>query len=58
MIHHEDRGPVALLTIDRSERRNALDHEASSSCWKPTLPRRPLGWWCSGAGPEGLLFGN
>jgi enoyl-CoA hydratase len=28
MIHREDRGPVALLTIDRVERRNALDHEA------------------------------
>lgn len=28
MIHREDRGPVALLTIDRPERRNALDHEA------------------------------
>lgn len=28
MIHFEDRGPVAVLTIDRAERRNALDHEA------------------------------
>jgi enoyl-CoA hydratase len=28
MIHLEDRGHVALLTIDRTERRNALDHEA------------------------------
>ena len=28
MIHLDDRGPVALLTIDRAERRNALDHEA------------------------------
>ncbi len=28
MIHREDRGPVALLTIDRVERRNALDHQA------------------------------
>lgn len=28
MIHVEDRGPVAVLTIDRAERRNALDHEA------------------------------
>jgi enoyl-CoA hydratase len=28
MIHLEDRGPVALLTIDRAERRNAVDHEA------------------------------
>ena len=28
MIHLEDRGHVALLTIDRPERRNALDHEA------------------------------
>jgi enoyl-CoA hydratase len=28
MIMREDRGPVAVLTIDRPERRNALDHEA------------------------------
>jgi enoyl-CoA hydratase len=28
MIHLEDRGHVALLTIDRTERRNALDHAA------------------------------
>ena len=28
MIHLEDRGPVALLTIDRAARRNALDHQA------------------------------
>jgi enoyl-CoA hydratase len=28
MIHLEDRGPVALITIDRPERRNALDHES------------------------------
>ena len=28
MIHLEDRGSVALLTIDRQDRRNALDHEA------------------------------
>jgi enoyl-CoA hydratase len=28
MIHLEDRGPVALLTIDRQDRRNAIDHEA------------------------------
>ena len=28
MIHLEDRGSVALITIHRPERRNALDHEA------------------------------
>lgn len=28
MIHHERRGDVALITIDRPERRNALDHDA------------------------------
>ncbi len=28
VIHLEDRGSVALLTIDRPHRRNALDHEA------------------------------
>ena len=28
MIHLDDRGPVALITIDRQDRRNALDHAA------------------------------
>lgn len=28
MIHLDDRGSVALITIDRPDRRNALDHEA------------------------------
>ncbi|MEY2431453.1 MAG: enoyl-CoA hydratase [Acidimicrobiaceae bacterium] len=28
MIHHEQRGPVALVTIDRPERRNAVDRDA------------------------------
>jgi len=28
VIHFEQRGAVALLTIDRPERRNAVDHEA------------------------------
>ncbi len=28
MIHHERRGPISLVTIDRPERRNALDHAA------------------------------
>ena len=28
MIHVDQQGPVTLLTIDRQERRNALDHEA------------------------------
>jgi len=28
MIHLESRGAVALITIDRQDRRNALDHEA------------------------------
>ncbi len=28
MIHLDDRGRVAVVTIDRPERRNALDHEA------------------------------
>jgi enoyl-CoA hydratase len=26
-VHHDQRGPVALVTLDRPERRNALDHE-------------------------------
>jgi len=28
MIHHDQRGPVTLVTIDRPERRNAVDREA------------------------------
>jgi enoyl-CoA hydratase len=28
VIHYEERGAVALVTIDRPERRNAVDHEA------------------------------
>src|SRR5262249_33882860 len=28
MIHFDQRGAVALVTIDRPERRNAVDHEA------------------------------
>lgn len=28
MIHRDDRGPVSLLTIDRPQRRNALDRDA------------------------------
>jgi enoyl-CoA hydratase len=28
MIHLDQRGPVALITIDRPERRNAVDHDA------------------------------
>jgi enoyl-CoA hydratase len=28
MIHVEQRGPVAVVTIDRQERRNALDHDS------------------------------
>jgi enoyl-CoA hydratase len=27
MIHREERGPVTLVTLDRQERRNAVDHE-------------------------------
>jgi enoyl-CoA hydratase len=28
MIHHDERGPVTLITLDRPERRNAVDLEA------------------------------
>ena len=30
MIHYEQRGAVVLVTIDRPERRNAVDREALS----------------------------
>jgi enoyl-CoA hydratase/carnithine racemase len=31
VIHSDARGPLVVLTIDRPERRNALDHEALAS---------------------------
>jgi enoyl-CoA hydratase len=63
MIHVEDRGPVALLTIDRPHRRNALDHEALEellAALERTGEARALvltgagGHFCSGADLSGV----
>lgn len=63
MIHHEDRGPVALLTIDRSERRNALDHEAleqlleahaATSAARVVVLTGAGGHFCAGADLSGV----
>ena len=63
MIHHEDLGPVALLTIDRPERRNALDHEALEQLLEAHAARSAArvvvltgagGHFCAGADLSGL----
>lgn len=63
MIHREDRGPVALLTIDRPERRNALDHEAleqlldahaGTSAARVVVLTGAGGHFCSGADLTGV----
>lgn len=63
MIHHEDRGPVALLTIDRSERRNALDHEsleqlleahAATAAARVVVLTGAGGHFCAGADLSGV----
>ena len=68
MIHREDRGPVALLTIDRAERRNALDQEAleqlveahaAASAARVVVLTGAGGHFCAGAdlsGVEGAGF--
>lgn len=63
MIHLEDRGPVALLTIDRPERRNALDHEAleqlleahaRSAAARVVVLTGSSGHFCAGADLSGV----
>jgi enoyl-CoA hydratase len=67
MIHHEQRGPVALVTIDRQERRNAVDREALAqlqdalaAAVAPDAATRVLvltgagGHFCAGADLTGL----
>ena len=64
MIHLEDRGPVALLTIDRAERRNALDHRGAGAAARAALPAPPTarvvvltgagGHFCAGADLTGV----
>jgi enoyl-CoA hydratase/carnithine racemase len=63
MIHREDRGSVALLTIDRPERRNALDHEAlaalldahrGSSSARVVVLTGAGGHFCAGADLSGV----
>jgi enoyl-CoA hydratase len=63
VIHLEDRGPVALIVIDRQERRNALDHEALArrlGALDRTGPARVVvltgagGHFCAGADLSGV----
>jgi enoyl-CoA hydratase len=63
MIHLDDRGPVAVLTIDRQDRRNALDHEALEQLLEAhgrTADARVLvltgagGHFCAGADLSGV----
>lgn len=67
MIHHEQRGAVAVVTIDRPERRNAVDHHALhgldaaiASARAADPPTRVLvlkgasGHFCAGADLTGL----
>ena len=67
MIHHEQRGAVALVTIDRPERRNAVDHDALhgldtaiAAAREAAEPTRVLvltgaaGHFCAGADLTGL----
>lgn len=63
MIHLEDRGPVALITIDRPERRNALDHEALEQLLDAVARSAPAhvvvltgsdGHFCAGADLSGV----
>lgn len=65
MIHAEQRGPVAVVTIDRPQRRNAVDHEAleglaSAIAAATDGPTRALvltgagGHFCAGADLTGV----
>ncbi|MGQ0433490.1 MAG: enoyl-CoA hydratase [Microthrixaceae bacterium] len=67
MIHLEDRGAVALITIDRPERRNALDHEAleqlldahaRSSAARVVVLTGAGGHFCAGADLSGVEDGS
>ncbi len=39
MIHLDDRGPVALVIIDRQDGRNALDRDSGQTRWYAIDPR-------------------
>lgn len=65
MIHYDQRGPVALVTIDRPERRNALDHDsltglegalgrASEAASRALVLTGAGGHFCSGADLSGV----
>ena len=67
MIHLEHRGPIALITIDRPERRNALDHEAleqlldahtRSSDARVLVLAGAGGHFCAGADLSGVEDGS
>jgi len=63
MIHLDDRGTVALITIDRPSRRNALDHEAlehlldaheRSTAARAVVLTGAEGHFCAGADLSGV----
>jgi enoyl-CoA hydratase len=63
MIHREDRGPVALITLDRQERRNAVDHDTldelheairASAGARVVVLTGAGGHFCSGADLKGV----
>jgi enoyl-CoA hydratase len=63
VIHLDDRGPVALITIDRPERRNALDHDAleqllavhaRSASARAVVLTGAAGHFCAGADLSGV----
>jgi enoyl-CoA hydratase len=63
VIHLEDRGLVAVITIDRAERRNALDHEALEQLQEAHAASRSArvvvltgasGHFCAGADLSGV----
>jgi len=67
VIHLDDRGAVALLTIDRPDRRNALDHEALEQlldAHRRSASARVLvltgggGHFCAGADLSGVEDGS
>lgn len=63
MIHREERGPVSLVTIDRQNRRNAVDHEAlealhaalrASAASRVVVLTGAGGHFCAGADLSGV----
>jgi enoyl-CoA hydratase len=62
MIHHEERGTTTLITLDRPERRNAVDHDAlgalvaaiTSAAGRVIVLTGSGGHFCAGADLTGV----